>query len=324
LRVAAGGALFFIGVGLIAAVARGPQQGRDVPYVRRAVAVSAEKVTALAALKSGAAIESFDIAVPGASDPAATGSIIRLTDGTAALLAWQSGISEPVLHPEISPDEERRLMQALQKHLPKNALLFAMPDASRRIHAFLDVEAPLAAADDTDMLLVPSPWRNALELIKADERHFSGLTNGARLEMLDAFLDALLAEDRYGIAKLQVLAKGKESYVVVHARDAFSIGVARPDRLAVGMRDFPGGSQIHDVLKAVREWLKEHRYAAYIAMAKSPEVTRVFFLPEAKDKSILLARLLPFNTNDLDGLPAAQLVYQHQGYWVYRILPVAQ
>ncbi|MGB3274212.1 MAG: hydroxylamine oxidation protein HaoB [Xanthobacteraceae bacterium] len=322
-RAALGGALIFFGLGLMAVAAWSWTRPQPVPYERHAVTEAPDDgLTALLALQPGAKAETFDIAVPEATDRAARGTVLRGAGG-AAVVAWESAIGEPVLHPEVRPDEERGLIEALRKHLPAGALVLAMPDTSRRLKAFIDVDAPLAAADDGAALILPAPWQRQAATVREAERRFAGIKPGAEAAAFDAFVDALLADDRYGVARLAVLAQGKPAYVILHVRDAFSIGVARPDRFAIGIHDFPAGSQVHDALKLVRHWMKEKGHAAYVATPKAKDVTRVFFLPEAKDKSTLLARLLPFDATELGSVAGTEIVYQHRGYWIYRLLPVA-
>lgn len=323
-RAAVGGTLFFLGAGMVAAAAFSWAKPQPVPYERHAVTEPAdEKLAALLALRPGAAAETFDIAVPEATERAARGTALRIGGGAPAIVSWESAIGEPVLYPDIRADEERGLIEALRKHLPAGALVLAMPDTSRRLRAFVEVEAPLAQADDGAALILPAPWQAQAETVRAAERRFGGIEPNAGAAIFDAFLDALLADDRYGVARLAVLAQGKPAYVILHVRDAFSIGVARPERFAIGIHDFPAGSQVHDALKLVRHWMKEKGHAAYVAMPKAKDVTRVFFLPEAKDKSTLLARLLPFDATELGSVAGAEIVYQHRGYWLYRLAPVA-
>jgi hydroxylamine oxidation protein HaoB len=322
-RAAIGGALIFFGLGLMAVAAWSWTRPQPVPYERHAVAGAPDGgLAALLALQPDVKVETFDIAVPEATDRAARGTVLRAAGG-AAVVAWESAIGQPVLHPEIRPDEERGLIEALRKHLPAGAMVLAMPDTSRRLKAFIEIDAPLAAADDGAALILPAPWQRQPETVRAAERRFMGLGPGTQAATFDAFVDALLADDRYGVARLSVLAQGKPAYVVLHVRDAFSIGVARPDRFAIGVHDFPAGSQVHDALKLVRHWMKEKGHAAYVAMPKAKDVTRVFFLPEAKDKSTLLARLLPFDATELGSVAGTEIVYQHRGYWIYRLAPVA-
>ncbi|MGB3864726.1 MAG: hydroxylamine oxidation protein HaoB [Xanthobacteraceae bacterium] len=323
-RVAFGGALLFLGAGLVTAAALSWGEKEAPPYQRRVVTDKPDdKLAALAALKPGAAIETFDIAVPDATERAARGTVLRDADGSAAVVAWESTIGEPVLYQDISPDEERGLIEILRKHLPADAMVLAMPDTSRRLKAFMAIDAPLAAADDSATRMLPAPWQRQADVVRAEERRVMGIKSGAGAAALNDFLDAMLADDRYGVARLQIMARGRPAYVILHVRDAFSIGIARPDRLAIGIHDFPAGSQVHDALKLVRHWMKEKGHAAYVAIPKAKDVTRVFFLPDAKDKSTLLTRLLPFSAADLGSVAGTHLVYQHRGYWLYQLVPVA-
>jgi hydroxylamine oxidation protein HaoB len=39
---------------------------------------------------------------------------------------------------------------------------------------------------------------------------------------------------------------------------------------------------------------------------------------------LLIAKLLPFTTTNQLGLNRFRLVFQHRGYWIYRLVPAAE
>src|SRR5690606_34494626 len=106
---------------------------------------------------------------------------------------------------------------------------------------------------------------------------------------------------------------------ILHVRDAFDIGVAAPDKLSVGLRDFPASGNVHDVTKLVKKWVTDENYAAYAVVQRDVNAVRAYYLAEERAKSSLLGQLLPFNSSRLGQVAGATPVFQGGGYWVYRI-----
>lgn len=318
--VACAGALMLVAGGLLAAYAL-QAGGQPTPYVYTvSEAPVPEPVAALAGGIDGAAARTLELKLPREGRALATAHVLDHPQAGEILLGWESAIGEPLLRSDISAEEEGRLVVALREHLPAGALVLAMPSTSRRLGAMLDATFPLASADDRATLRLPPPWGNARDAVAETERRWATATDGDAL--FKEFVDAMVSEDRYGVARLQVMAGGREGYLLLHVRDAFDIGIAAPDRIAVGLRDFPGGAHVHDMTRQVKAWVGEEGHAAYAVLPRGDNAIRAWFLAEAKDKSSLIGQLLPFNTARVGMTPGATLVFQHGGYWVYRVGPV--
>lgn len=253
----------------------------------------------------------------------ATGEVLDLPDGETILVGWQSRVGEPLIRSDISVEEEEALVAALKKHLPAQSTVFAMPALSGRLAAMTTAEYPLASADDSATTRLPEPWTGARGAILDAEREWRPEAEDKAADgTFGGFVEALTAEDKYGVAHLQVMAGGAECYVVLHVRDVFDIGVATPDKLSVGLRDFPSANNVHDVTKLVKGWVAKEGYAAYAVMPRDESAVRAYYLADDKAKSSLLAQLLPFNSARLGLVPGTTLVFQNGGYWVYRISAV--
>lgn len=314
------GALMLITGGLLAAYAF-QGQVRPTPYVYEFGDIDKpdETATALAQMLPEAKLKSVSLKTQNTGKLVASGQMLQQPGRPGLIIGWKSEIGEPVLRSDISMEEEDKLAQALKAHLPAGSLVFAMPALSNRLAAMLPSRFPLAGADDSAALRSPDAWLDSKEAIAETERQWRPATDPKADEKFAAFLDALGAEDKYGIARLQVMADTGESYLILHVRDAFDIGVAAPDRFSVGLRDFPGASDVHDVTKLVKTWVKEEGFAAYAVIPRDENAVRAYYLADATGKSSLLGQLLPFNSAQIGQVPDATLVYQNGGYWVYRI-----
>lgn len=322
LLVSGAGALMLIAGGLLAAYAL-QAGGQPTPYAYEASDDPVpEAVAALAGGIEGATASTLELKLPGEARALATAHVLDHPQAGEILVGWESAIGEPLLRSDFSAEEEGRLITALKEYLPPGALVLAMPATSRRLGAVLNAQFPLASVDDSQTLYLPAPWSNAHDAVAETERRWAGTSPEAEGIPFTDFVDALVSEDRYGVARLQVMAGGRESYLVLHARDAFDIGVAAPERIAVGLRDFPGGAHVHDMTRQVKAWMGEEGHASYAVLPRGDSVIRAWFLADAKDKSALIGQLLPFNTARIGMTPGAAVVFQHGGYWVYRIAPV--
>jgi hydroxylamine oxidation protein HaoB len=317
------GAVMLVAGGLL--VASAFQAGNQpLPY---SYATTADKpsdaAAALAGNIDGAKARMIEMKTLETGKLLVAGEVLDLPDGKEILVGWQSKVGEPLIRSDISVKEEEALVAALKKHLPAKSTVFTMPALSRRLAAMTTAEYPLATADDSATTRLPAPWTGARAAILEAERKWRPEAEDETADKAFAgLLDALTAEDKYGIAHLQVMAGGAESYVILHVRDAFDIGVAAPEKLSVGLRDFPSAADVHGATKLVKGWIARKGYAAYAVIPRDENAVRAYYLATDRDKSSLLGQLLPFNSARLGLVPGATLVFQNGGYWVYRISAV--
>lgn len=263
----------------------------------------------------------IDLQAPGEDRALARAEAARMPDGTRLLLSWRPAVAGPMLRGELRADEEKRLIEALRTHLPDGSTILAMPETSRRLAAFVEADFPLAGAPAP--LLLPAQWQGAAEAARsADAAVWADMPAATDETALSPYLDALLAEDANGAARLRVLAGTTEAYTLVHLRDAFAMGLLRPDRFAMVQRNFVASEFSHDLAREAKTWGREEGHAAY-AIDRDPQGRlRGHFLTERRETATLLAQLLPFNTSRLGEVPGMRLVWQGGGYWLYRIAPL--
>lgn len=263
----------------------------------------------------------MELQAPGEDRVLARAEAARMPDGTRRLLSWQPAVAGPMLRGEIRADEEKRLIEALRKHLPAGSTILAMPETSRRLAAFVEAEFPLASA--VAPLLLPAQWQGAAEAARAvDTAVWADAAVAIDESALAPLLEALLAEDANGAARLRVLAGTGDAYALVHLRDAFAMAILRPDRFAMVQRSFVTAKFSHDLAREARTWGRAQGHAAY-AIDRDPQGRlRGHFLTGARETATLLAQLLPFNSTRLGEVPGMRLVWQGGGYWLYRIAPL--
>lgn len=300
-----------------------PATVAEVPYSYRPVAATpVGPLQDLTKLAPDARLELEELVATASGRPVATLARLHRPGRAPATVEWRSALAEPVLRNDIDPTEELRLLQALRDHLPPDTTVLALPALSARLETILDLDAPLAAADDRAGLRILDPWQPAADAIRAFETQRDGRTGDATADMAWRELqDGLLADIVEGVARLRRVARRHPAYLVLHVQDVFVLGLARPDRLAVGLHDFPGGGQVHDQARLVKSWMADNGHAGYAGLPRGTSAFRVFFLPEPEGTATLIANLLPFNTARLGGVTGLTLVFQHRGYWVYRLDP---
>ena len=278
---------------------------------------------ALAArLGAGAEARVMELYLPESGVLLARAEAAVTPDGQAMLLGWHSQGAVPVLRRDIHAAEELRLVEALARYLPEGGTILAMPELSRRLQALTAATAPLAA--EAEPLVLPPEWRGQDgPLATAETARWGGpAAPGVAGEGVAAFVDALLAEDVHGAARLRVLAGTGDAYVLVHLEDPFLLGQLREGRLNMARRVFAAESFSHDLAREARSWGQANGHAAWAVDRTREGRLRGHYLTDASETATLIAQLLPFNSSRIDGVPGLSLVWQSGGYWLYRIAPV--
>lgn len=271
--------------------------------------------------QAGLAVKKYEIRAAAVAKPVAVVHVGTRGDGAPVLLSWQNSTPEPVLRLGPEAGELRTLAVAVARHAPPQSRILTWSDTSRQ----LQLLAGSSVVFDENMiapLLLPPPWRAARESIEVLERDFWRVPASSPSEQRFAeFADALLSAPPAGLEKLRRLAGGGEAYVVVHLTDAYRLGALYPERFGVGFKDFPMTGQMHGTINAVKSWLKKAGHRAYAVERKDGATVRVHFLTDEASTRTLLAQMLPFDTSNPLALEAPSVVYQHGGYWVFKIPP---
>lgn len=277
-----------------------------------APAEEAKEITSLSLAPES--LQRIEIASPEERRPIAGGLVTR--DGERLTpLAWRNEVTEPILFADVSAADTAKVLAAIREHVPDDAVVLAWWDLSRAIRAAAKREAPL---DDPQArgLLIPQTWTEARD---AESRRWGAGAAPQSAESFGQFIDALLSDETQGAAALAKLAGGRPAYVAVHIADVWKAAAARPERLAIAYKDFPSAGVSHGVIKSATQWMREQKIDGGFAVEPIGGATRLHYFQRKSDSDALIAKLLPFSTSNPMQLDRLELVYQHKGWWVYRL-----
>lgn len=264
-------------------------------------------------------IAKYAIRVDGIDQPLAVTHVARRDRAAPVMLDWDNHSSEPLAFADTRLAELTTLAKAIAKHTPKDALLLGWWDTSRQLR-LLTGHTTAFGAHLGEPFLIPAPWQSRSRSIAAYERAFWGAPpTDAEWQRFQRFSEALADDVATGVTTLRELAGGREAYVVVHAADLYKLGLVHPDRLGIAYKDFPVQGDMHGPIAFVKRWMQENNYSAYTLHELSEQLARVYFLTNAQSGNTLLAKMLPLTSSRPTELQVLQLVYQHGGYWVYKI-----
>jgi len=249
---------------------------------------------------------------------------VKGKDQPPVLLDWNDHLQEPVLTVARDIKEQNALVDATRKHLPDNASVLAWWDTARLLGLLAGVHSPF----DENLqqpLVIPPMWANRKTAIESIEERFWNVPSSPRSrERFEAFVDALAMDEPAGASKLKALAGKGDGYLVINQTDAYRLGIMRPERFGIGYKDFPKSGKLHGLITYVKGWLKKKGYESYLVTRFTDSTIRVYFLTDKASQNTLIARLLPFTTSNPMQLETLHLVYQHGGYWVYRLTPAGK
>lgn len=320
----AGIGLALAGAALVALVINSTLQPEPVPYERVSVAVEPASYADVGLgeeSRKDANIHRLEWRTEGVRGPVASALVATGPDRRMVALDWQNFVTEPVLSADLSIKEVGKVLAAIRQHVPETATLLSWWDLSRKIRFVAQRQAPL---DDplARGLMVPSAWVQSSGRVLSQEQAFwgQGVPQGDE-ETFGRFIDALAMDEAAGAEALRALAPAGDAYVAVHLSDIWKAASARPDKISIAYRDFPATNQAHGVIKAARQWMREAKMDGAYSVEPIGSAVRLHYLTNKESENILLAKLLPFSESNPLLLKDFELVYQHRGFWIYRIVP---
>lgn len=294
------------------------------PYERVAANVEASSYSELGLTDDAVKamnIHRLEWRTPSVRGPVASALIANGTDKRPVALDWQNFVTEPVLFSDSSIKEVSKVLAAIRENVPQDATLLSWWDFARKVRLVAQRRAPL---DDPQArgLLIPSAWITSSDRVLADERAFWG--SGATKqdgETFTRYIDALLMDEASGAEALRALVPDGNAFMAVHLSDIWKAATAKPGRIGIAYRDFPGAGQSHGVMKAVRQWMTEAKIEGAYAVEPIGSAIRIHYFTDKTSANTLLAKLLPFTESNPLLLKEFNLVYQHRGFWIYKIKP---
>ena len=260
-------------------------------------------------------LQQIVVTTPEERRPVATGLVARDADGRLVPLVWRNAVTEPIFFPDLSAADMVKVLTAIREHAPGDAVVLAWWDISRAIRLAAGRDAPL---DDGAArgLQIPQSWTEARDA----ERARWG-ASAQSTQAFGEFIDATLSDEARGAQTLKRLAGGKAAYVVAHISDVWKAAAARPDRIAIAYKDFPSSGVSHGLIKSAQQWMRENGIDGAFAVEPILGATRLHYFQRKSDAETLIAQLLPFSTSNPMRLERFELVYQHKGWWIYRLKP---
>lgn len=264
-------------------------------------------------------LERLEVRAQGVKNPVATAIVTRDRDGRLVPLSWANAVTEPVFFADLAWAEELKVLTAIEKHLPSDAVVLSWWDLSRRIRSIAKRQAPL---DDplARGLLTPNVWSAAGN--SAQDKQVALWGAGVPApdgEMFGQFIDALCLDEDKGAEELARIAGAHPAYIAVHLSDIWKVATLHPDLISITYRDFPGASSSHGVMKSARQWIEEQKIEGGYAVEPIGNAIRLHYLTRKADSELLLAKLLPFSTSNPLSLHRFGLVYQYKGFWIYEL-----
>lgn len=296
-------------------------QPAELPYEKTFVDAKPDAYKALALPVPGPAmpVRRLEWRAPGVREALATTIVATDADGRNVPLDWQNNVTEPVFFADLTMTEVGKVLAAIREHVPADAVVLSWWDLSRKIRFIAERQAPL---DDplARGLILPTAWRSVSNRVDASERAFWGKnvpqSNG---EKFTRFIDALLLDESKGTEALRALAPGKDVYVAVHLSDIWKVAAARADRIEIAYKDFPGAGQTHGVMKATQQWISEQKIEGAYAVELIGNAVRLHYFNSKGSSDMLITKILPFSTSNSMRLEQLDLVYQHRGFWIYKL-----
>lgn len=245
----------------------------------------------------------------------ASGLLARDGAGRLTPLDWRNAVTEPVFFADFAASDLVKTLTAIRDNVGEDAVIFAWWDLSRAIRLVSGRDAPLDDARATG-LQIPAAWKNTSAQEAA--RWGAGADEASSKHFM-SFIDALLMDETAGADALRKLANGKPAFIAVHIADIYKIATARPGKLTVAYKDFASSSVSHGVIKSAQQWLQEQKIEGGYAVEPTGGATRLHYLRRKSNGDALIARLLPFSTSLAAPPTRLTLVYQHKGWWVWRL-----
>ncbi|MEQ1716905.1 MAG: hydroxylamine oxidation protein HaoB, partial [Hyphomicrobium sp.] len=265
-------------------------------------------------------VKKLEWRVAGVREAVAAAFVATDADGRNVALDWRNNVTEPVFSTDLTMTEVSKVLAAIREHVPADAVVLSWWDLSRKIRLIAQRQAPL---DDPQArgLILPAAWNSVSGLVDSSEREFWGKgVPKADGEKFTSYIDALLLDEAKGADSLRALAPGgKDVYVAVHLSDVWKAAAARPDLIEIAYRDFPAAGQSHGVMKATREWISGQKIEGGYAVEPIGNAVRLHYFAKKVSSELLIAKMLPFSTSNPMRLERLQLVYQHRGFWVYKL-----
>ena len=237
------------------------------------------------------------------------------------LINWENNTSELMIGIDQKPSELAGIAQAIKDHASEDALILSWWDTSRQINLLTGHDTMFTSYLGVPKIL-PAQWQEQSDSVHEYEESFwNSHASKQEQAQFQQFSQALLASPEEGLAQLRALVgSDREAYLLIHVTDLYRLGLMHPDKFGIAYQNFPLTGNMHGLINHMKVQLDKNDFDTYTLQSLSDNEIRVFFLEDEEGSKTLMAQLLPFSekTSPLE-LEIMQLVYQHDGYWIFDI-----
>ena len=268
-------------------------------------------------------ISKYEVRVEEIDKPLGQAYTARQGNGSPVLINWENNTSELLIGIDEKPSELVGMAKAIKNYASEDALILSWWDTSRQIKLLTGRDTLFTSYHGLPKI-VPPQWRvqEQLESIQSyEEKFWNSSASKQEQEKFQQFSEALLASGAEGVAKLRALVgSDREAYLLVHVTDLYRLGLMHPDKFGIVYQNFPLTGNMHGLINHMKVQLDNNNFESYTLQSLTDNEIRVFFLENEEGSNTLMAQLLPFSekTSPLE-LEIMQLVYQHDGYWIFNI-----
>jgi hydroxylamine oxidation protein HaoB len=266
-------------------------------------------------------ISKYEVRVEEIDKPLGQAYTAQQDNSAPVLISWENNTSELLFAIDQKPSELAGIAKAIKDHASEDALILSWWDTSRQINLLTERETMFTSYLGMPKILPPH-WQELSDSVHEYEESFwNSNANKQEQAKFQQFAKALIAAPEEGVTQLRALVgSDREAYLLIHVTDLYRLGLMHPDKFGIAYQNFPLTGNMHGLINHMKVQLDKNEFDTYTLQSLGENEIRVFFLEKEEDSSTLMAQLLPFSekTSPLE-LEFMQLVYQHDGYWVFNI-----
>lgn len=266
-------------------------------------------------------ISKYEVRVEEIDKPLGQAYTAQQGNSAPVLISWENNTSELLFAIDQKPSELAGIAKAIKDHASEDALILSWWDTSRQINLLTERETMFTSYLGMPKILPPH-WQELSDSVHEYEESFwNSNANKQEQAKFQQFSQALIAAPEEGVTQLRALVgSDREAYLLIHVTDLYRLGLMHPDKFGIAYQNFPLTGNMHGLINHMKVQLDKNEFDTYTLQSLGENEIRVFFLEKEEDSNTLMAQLLPFSekTSPLE-LEIMQLVYQHDGYWIFNI-----
>jgi len=266
-------------------------------------------------------ISKYEVRVEEIDRPLGQAYVAQQGNSAPVQINWENNTSELIVAIDQKTSELSGIAKAIKEHASENALILSWWDTSRQISLLTGRDTMFTSYLGIPKILLPQ-WQELSDSIHQYEESFWN-SNASQQEQakFQQFSQALIATPEQGVAKLrELIGSDREALLLVHVTDLYRLGLMHPDKFGIAYQNFPLTGNMHGLINHMKVQLDKNEFDTYTLQSLADNEIRVFFLENEEHSNTLMAQLLPFSekASPLE-LEIMQLVYQHDGYWIFNI-----